>query len=192
MLIYKKYNIDKKTETLKVSINDKNSRYGRIKSNKYLSIDPSGSGTTGCVFYNELTKEYEFFNFISKNWQEHFNFLSQLCQEKKINVLIYENTNFIYGRQFAGSVNLFKLIGGIECLKYICPKIKQINNNLVKQVKDLYKKIIQGVFAIPELERKIGRKGGWFFQKKKINIHELDALLGLYLYLLPSKEKKKK
>ncbi|RHZ37287.1 hypothetical protein [endosymbiont GvMRE of Glomus versiforme] len=160
--------------------------------NKFLSIDPSGSGTTGCVFYDEKKKVYQFFNFTNKNWQEHFSFLSQLCQEKKINVLIYENTNFIYGRQFAGSVSLLKLIGGIECLKYACPAIKKVDNILVKQVKDFYKKAVQGTLTIPELERKIGRKGGWFFQGQKINVHELDALLGLNLYLSPPKEKKSK
>ncbi|CAJ0894329.1 13367_t:CDS:1 [Entrophospora sp. SA101] len=159
---------------------------------KFLSIDPSGSGTTGCVFYDERKKTYQFFNFNSKNWQEHFHFLSQLCQEKKVNILVYENTNFIYGRQFAGSVNLLKLIGGIECLKHVCRTIKQVDNILVKQVKDFYKKVLQKNFIIPELERKIGRKGGWFFQGQKINIHELDALLGLNLYLLPPENKKKK
>ena len=160
-------------------------------ANKYLSIDPSGSGTTGCVFYDKQKKIYQFFNFTSKNWQEHFNFLSRLCQEKRVNILIYENTNFIYGRQFSGSVSLLKLIGGIECLKYIHPKIKKVDNVLVKQVKDFYKKIVQEKFVIPELERKIGRKGGWFFQEQKINVHELDALLELNLYLSPLKSKKK-
>jgi len=132
----------------------------KSNANKYLSIDPSGSGTTGCVFYDEQKKVYQFFNYTSKNWQEHFLFLSQLCQEKKINILIYENTNFIYGRQFSGSVSLLKLIGGIECLKYICPKIKQVDNILVKQIKDFYKKIVQETSVVHELERKIGRKGG--------------------------------
>ena len=166
----------------------------RKKSNadKYLSVDPSGSGTTGCVFYDKQKKIYQFFNFTSKNWQEHFDFLSQLCQEKKINILVYENTNFIYGRQFSGSVSLLKLIGGIECLKYICPEIKKVDNILVKQVKDFYKKIVQEDLVIPELERKIGRKGGWFFQEQKINIQELDALLELNLYLLPPERKKNK
>jgi len=36
-------------------------------ADKYLSIDPSGSGTTGCVFYDKQKKIYQFFNFASKN-----------------------------------------------------------------------------------------------------------------------------
>ena len=128
--------------------------------NNYLSVDPSGSGTTGCVFYQTQKKTYQFFSFTSKNWQEHFSRLRQLCEEKQVTVLVYENTNFIYSRQFAGSVSLLKLIGAIESLKYPFSFLRQIDNVLVKQVKDFYRKVIQGTVIVPQLERKIGRGGG--------------------------------
>ena len=162
-----------------------------MTSNKYLSVDPSGSGTTGCILYDEQEKKYEFFSLISKNWQEHFNFLFQTCQEKKVNILLYETTNFI-NKRTKSTADLFRLLGAIEILPFFQKGIKECNFILVKQVKDLYKKVNQGTFVIPQLERKIGRKGGWFFQGQKINVHELDALLGLHLHLSPSFTTKKK
>ena len=166
-----------------------------MNSNKYLSIDPSGSGTTGCVFYDEQKKKYESFSFTGKNWPEHFNFLFQVCQKKKVNILLYEATNFI-NKRTKSTADLFRLLGAIEILPFFQKDIKKCDFILVKQVKDLYKKVNQKILIIPELERKIGRKGGWFFQGRKINVHELDALLGLYLYLFaplnkPKKTKKK-
>jgi hypothetical protein len=153
-----------------------------MSSNKYLSIDPSGSGTTGCVFYDEKNQKYEFFSFTGKIWQEHFNFLFQTCQNKKVNFLLYETTNFI-NKRTKSTADLFRLLGAIEILPLFQKNVKKCAFILVKQVKDLYKKVNQGILVIPQLERKIGRKGGWFFQGQKINVHELDALLGLYLYL---------
>ena len=163
-----------------------------MNSNKYLSVDPSGSGTTGCVLYDEKKRKYELFSFTGKNWQEHFNFLSQICQEKKVNIFLYETTNFI-NKRTKNTADLFRLLGAIEILPSFQKNIKKHDYILVKQVKDLYKKVNQKTLIIPELGRKIGRKGGWFFQGQKINIHELDALLGLYLYLFapPSRSKKK-
>jgi len=65
--------------------------------------------------------------------------------------------------------SLLKLLGAIESLP-----IKQANI-LVHQVKDLKKQLFKGTKQIPELIFKLGR--GWFYQNKKLSLHELDAFL---------------
>ena len=53
----------------------------------YLSIDPSGSGTTGILLYNSENNSFLFNNFVSKDWTDHFNFIKKICEENKINFL---------------------------------------------------------------------------------------------------------
>jgi len=46
---------------------------------KILSIDPSGTGTTGiCLVSNQ---HLEFRDFRSKNWEEHLKFIVELVRE---------------------------------------------------------------------------------------------------------------
>lgn len=157
--------------------------------NNYLCIDPSGTGTTGCVFYDADIDEYEFFNCVNSNWQKHFAFISALCKRKKVNFVVYESTNYINQRTKMAA-DLFRLLGAIEILPYLHKDIKKCEFILVKQVKDVYKKIFKQSIIISDLEKKWG--SGWLFRGTPITLHELDALLILYLYL-PNvlKEKKK-
>lgn len=73
--------------------------------------------------------------------------------------MLYETTNFI-NKRTKSTADLFRLLGTIEVLPLLQKNIKKCAFILVKQVKDLYKKVNQGTLIIPQLERKIGRKGG--------------------------------
>lgn len=152
-----------------------------MENYKYLSIDPSGSGTTGLFFYNSETKEELFANFKSKIWKEHFVFIKNFCEENKVDYIIYETTNFIKVKGY-DLTSLFKMFGIIESLIYILP-IKKCETVLVREVKLSYKKLKENVLTIDNLFFKAGRGGGWFRNNKKIEIHELDALLIFYCHL---------
>jgi hypothetical protein len=80
---------------------------------RILSIDPSGTGTTG-IFFTDGKKE-EFYSFVSKDWKEHLNFIQEMVQKLKVNTLIYENTNFINSRN-RDSLNLIRLLGSFRML----------------------------------------------------------------------------
>lgn len=147
----------------------------------YLSIDPSGSGTTGIFFWNNTTKEEYFATFKSKDWKDHFLFLMKICEEKKINLIIYETTNFI---KIRGSdlTSLFKIFGAIESLPHVNSKVISCKTVFVRDVKLMQKKIKENALEMKNLFFRAGRGGGWFRKEKKISTHEVDAFLILYLY----------
>ncbi|WNE41353.1 MAG: hypothetical protein AM1032_000093 [Mycoplasmataceae bacterium] len=152
-----------------------------MENYKYLSIDPSGSGTTGMFFYDSETKEELFTNFKSKIWKEHFVFIKNFCEEYKVDYIIYETTNFIKVKGY-DLTSLFKMFGIIESLIYMFP-IKKCETVLVREVKLSYKKLKENNLSIDNLFFKAGRGGGWFRNNKKIEIHELDAFLIFYCHL---------
>lgn len=142
---------------------------------KILSIDPSGTGTTGFYFSdfnNEFFKEYK-----DKNWKNHYNFIISMLKEYKIDVLIYENTNFI-NKRTADSLNLIRLLGAIEFIKV--NSIVSINVLKVKKIsKDLFKRNIK----IKNLEYLPGRSKGWMYKNNRISIHQLEAFILNYLFI---------
>lgn len=156
--------------------------------NKILTIDPSGTGTTG-IFLKEGKKE-EFCQFKSKEWEKHLHFLSNLIQEIKPDIIIYETTTYIYGRQHQGTVGLYKLIGGIVCLKNCFSFLSVINSIAVNQVKAFKNKLFANKEQIEGLTCEPGRGKGWKYQNKKINLHQLDALIIYHLWSDGSLESK--
>ena len=141
---------------------------------KILSIDPSGTGTSGMFFTNGT--EQEFFSYENKNWKEHYSFIKELVQNKKPNLIIYEHTNYI-NLKGIDMTSLFKLFGAIECLE-----VERINNIPVNQVKELAKKLLKGELKLAEIEYQQGRGKGWMFEGKRISIHCLEAFIVYYLW----------
>ena len=134
---------------------------------RILSIDPSGTGTTGvCLIKTGII----FQEFKSANWKEHAGYIAKIVKEWKPTVVLYENTNYLHQRQHSGTVSLLKLIGAIESLA-----VKRIESILVHQVKDLKSKVFKNQVQIPHLTFKLGQ--GWFYSAKRISLHELDAFL---------------
>ena len=142
---------------------------------KILALDPSGTGTTG-MFLRNLTPDepYVFSEFKSSNWKEHVDFIKEIVEKWKPDLLLYENTNYLHQRQHSGTVNLLKLIGAIESLPVKTESI------LVNQVKDLKSKVFKNQSQISGLEFKYGQ--GWFCKGRKISLHCLDAFLVYYLW----------
>ena len=138
---------------------------------RILSIDPSGTGTTGiCLINQKLTLQ----EFKSSAWKEHVIFLQKVVKDFQPNLLLYETTNYINskGKDMTG---LLKLIGAIESLP-----VQRVESILVSQVKDLKGKLFKKQSQIPSLEFKFG--SGWFYSEKRISLHQLDAFLVYQLW----------
>ena len=139
---------------------------------RILSLDPSGTGTTGvCLVKTGIV----FQEFKSANWKEHAEYIAKIVKEWKPTVVLYENTNYLHQRQHSGTVSLLKLIGAIESLP-----VQRIESILVSQVKDYKGKLFKGVKKIPHLTFKLGQ--GWFYSAKRISLHQLDAFLVYQLW----------
>lgn len=138
---------------------------------KILALDPSGTGTTGICLINSQIILTEF---QSVNWKEHLTFIKGLVETYQPNLLLYETTNYINSKG-KDMTSLLKLIGAIESLA-----VKKIENILVHQVKDLKSKLFKKSQLISHLAFKYGQ--GWFYENKKISLHELDAFLVYQLW----------
>lgn len=159
---------------------------------KYLCIDPSGTGTTGMFFFViEEKSKHIFFECKNKSWEEHLNFIINIAREYKPDIIIYENTTYIYGRQHQGTVGLYKLIGGIVALKYVFDFIQEVDSIAVNQVKPFKDKLFRGQEQIESLTCQAGRGKGWKYKRQKINLHQLDALVVYHLWSGGSLESKK-
>ena len=138
--------------------------------NRVLAIDPGGK--TGIYFSGD--KEEEFLE-INKPWKETYGEIKELVKEKEVNLVLFEDTNYIHKKTKDG-LNLFRLLGALECLP-----VQQVNSVNVLRVKDLTKKLLKGIIQIKGLEYKVGRGKGWMFKGKRVSIHCLEAYLVFYL-----------
>jgi len=120
--------------------------------NKILSIDPSGTGTTGIYFKNG--EQVEFSSYQAKDWQKHYNFIAALVKAYQPNVLLYEHTNFVRLRG-KDMTSLFKLLGALEVLP-----VEQVKSVPVNQVKALKDQLFKGSKTITGLEFAKGRGKG--------------------------------
>jgi hypothetical protein len=123
-----------------------------LETMRILSIDPSGTGTSGLFFING--KEQEFYQCQNTNWKEHYAYISQMVKEKKPNLIIYEDTNYIHKRTKDG-LNLFRLLGALEFLP-----TQQISRVNVLKVKELTKRLLAGIEKIEGLNYQPGRGKG--------------------------------
>jgi len=159
---------------------------------KCLCIDPSGTGTTGVFFFQAGGKlKHIFSEYKSKKWEEHLNFIVRIVEEWKPNVIVYENTTYIYGRQHQGTVGLYKLIGGLVALKYVFDFIQKVDSIAVNQVKPFKDKLFAKKEKIEGLTCKAGRGKGWRYKRQKISLHQLDAIVIYHLWSGGSLESKK-
>ena len=121
-----------------------------MKNSRILSIDPSGTGTTGiCLMENDQVIFQEFTN---PNWQAHWQTLIGLMEKFQPKLVLYESTNYIHSRG-KDMTSLFKLLGGLESLGHseAIP---------VNQVKGLKQKLFKGTRTVPNLTYFPGRGKG--------------------------------
>ncbi|CAI2180303.1 14224_t:CDS:1 [Funneliformis geosporum] len=119
---------------------------------KILSLDPSGTGTTGICLING--SQITFKEFKSKVWKEHLTYLAQLNKTFQPQVILFEHTNYINSRG-KDMTGLLKLLGALECLP-----LDHIESLPVHQVKELSKQLFKGTKKLPEIEFKPGRGKG--------------------------------
>lgn len=143
-------------------------------TSRILSIDPSGTGTTGICLINN--KSIKFKEFKDTCWKKHYDFITSLVKLYNPNLLLFENTNFISNRT-TDSLNLIRLLGAIECLTV--NEVKSIN---VLKVKEMSKALFAGTIRIKSLEYLPGRGKGWLWQGKRISLHQLEAFIVWYLF----------
>ena len=148
-----------------------------MNESRILSIDPSGTGTTGLFFTNDSQKE--FYQCQNTSWKDHLTFIINLIKEKQPNLILYEDTNYIH-RKTKDGLSLFRLLGALESLSsFFTLEINSVN---VLKVKELSKKLLARTEQITNLEYLQGRGKGWMFNNKRVSIHQLEAYLVYYLF----------
>lgn len=162
----------------------------KVKSQKIITIDPSGTGTTGIYFLDKATNKEIFQEYKSSKWEEHLQFLVEKIKDWKPNIIIYENTYYVHKR-IMGTLSLLKLIGGIVGMKYTFDFIEELGSIAVNQVKAFKDKLFAEKEQIEKLTCKVGRGKGWKYKNQKINLHQLDALVVYHLWSGESLESKK-
>jgi len=80
--------------------------------------------------------------------------IKELVKEKKANLVLFEDTNYIHKKTKDG-LNLFRLLGAIEFLP-----VQQVNSVNVLRVKELTKQLFKGIKKLTEIEYKPGRGKG--------------------------------
>lgn len=155
-----------------------------------LTIDPSGTGSTGVCLVNQESGEVSFQEFKSKLWEEHLGFLFDLVKSKEPKIVVFETTNYIRHRM-QSSLHLFKLIGAIVAFKYMFSFIEALDSVAVNQVKSYKLKLQNKEEEMAGLSLERGRGKGWEYQTKKISLHQLDALIIFYLWNLKKTNEKK-
>lgn len=110
-----------------------------MPSLKIISIDPSGTGTTGICLIWGLSKL--FFEFKSKKWQEHYQYIFNLIQREKPTLVLIETAYYESKSGNKDLMDLGKLAGVLECLKFHTnSQIVMRLNNLTKDYGDKLKK----------------------------------------------------
>lgn len=165
-------------------------------SKTIISIDQSGKGTTGflvvrghgepnpLMFFDEFpNKDYEG---DKKNvgWEEHLDWITESILRIRPDVVLFENTTFLYGRQHQGTTNLYKLTGGIVAIGKTISQINKVYDHYLKKekavdfgalefetgniavnsVKAFRDKISKGENLIEGLSYEAGRGKGWIFK----------------------------
>jgi hypothetical protein len=151
------------------------------RTQKIITIDPSGTGTTGIYFLDKEKNQEIFQEYKSSKWEEHLQFLVEKVKIWKPNIIIYENTYYVHKR-IPGTLSLLKLIGGIVGIKYTFDFIEELSSIAVNQVKSFKDKLFSNKEQIEKLTCKIGRGKGWKYKSKRINLHQLDALVAYHLW----------
>ena len=128
---------------------------------KILSVDPSGTGTTGICLIWGSTKL--FFEKKSKIWQEHYQYILDLIQKEKPNIVLIETAYYEANGRNKDIMDLEKLVGALECLKFHTKS--QIIMRQNKLTKDFAETLMKEEETIPNL---------FYFEKKWIYYDEQE------------------
>ncbi len=142
-----------------------------------IGIDPSGTGTTAIVIYedNKLIEKLEFTN---KNWKEQYEFINDKLfdYEEKINIedCLYTSTNASKDRD-----DLLRLLGALYVYKYFINWVSPKNTkSVVKNIENLSKYNDSCIWEFDKdtnLTYEYGK--GWKYNNDKISNHLRDAII---------------
>ncbi len=142
-----------------------------------IGIDPSGTGTTAIVIYedNKLIEKLEFTN---KNWKEQYEFINDKLfdYEEKINIedCLYTSANASKDRD-----DLLRLLGALSVYKYFINWVSPKNTkSVVKNMENLSKYNDSCIWKFDKdtnLTYQYGK--GWFYNNEKISNHLRDAII---------------
>jgi len=96
-----------------------------------------------------------FFQFTSKIWQEHYQYILNLIQKEKPNIVLIETAYYEANGRNKDIMDLEKLVGALECLKFHTKS--QIIMRQNKLTKDFAEKLMKEEETIPNL---------FYFEKK--------------------------
>ncbi|WFG96245.1 hypothetical protein M0C40_09235 [Spiroplasma citri] len=157
-----------------------------------IGIDPSGTGTTGIVIYED-NKLKEKFEFTSMLWLKHVSFIKDiLCKCKYCNFLSIINIENCLPTNANGSKDrddLLRVLGAIEAIEikkkhytiinwvsnWVSPKYTK---SVVKNMENLSKYNDSCLWKYdkdPNLTYQYGK--GWFYNNEKISNHLRDAII---------------
>lgn len=140
-----------------------------------ISIDPSGTGTTGIYFKNGNQEKFN--QYKETDWRKHYQFIASLVKKAyQPTLLLFEDTNYIHKKTKDG-LSLFRLLGALETLTI--PQVGKVN---VVKVKELTKQLFRGTIKIEEVSYEVGRGKGWIFKGQRVSLHQLEAYLVYYLF----------
>ncbi len=142
-----------------------------------IGIDPSGTGTTAIVIYedNKLIEKLEFTN---KNWKEQYEFINDKLfdYEEKINIedCLYTSANASKDRD-----DLLRLLGALSVYKYFINWVSPKNTkSVVKNIENLSKYNDSCLWKFDKdinLTYEYGK--GWKYNNDKISNHLRDAII---------------
>jgi hypothetical protein len=151
---------------------------------RILSIDPSGTSTTG-LFYYENWNKWEISSITDENWLEHGKNLKEVVKNKQVNILACETSSMWKKTGYTFHFDkLIKLVGHVEYLANELGVEYVPTSNIYRtrwereakegKIKGLSCKQEQGLRGRPKLV--------WYFKEQKLNEHEKDAILIFYTY----------
>lgn len=150
-----------------------------------MSIDPSGTSTTG-IFYYENWNKWAILNSQSPDWLEQARNIENWIKDLQPKRLLVETGKLFQSRRYnKHMVDLIRLVGAVE---YLANQKSIEYVKISNQYRQKWANSEADKGFIPGLEiRKIQGKRGrakkvWFFKDKELNEHELDALLVFYAY----------
>lgn len=174
---------------------------------KVLTVDPSGTTISGCMYFQNWGK-YKIYSCPnsegSKNWLDHADFLEEQVKNLGIEAIIIE-TGKIYnrnqtGRQYSYSFHMDEVIKCAGFCEYLARKYDLEMVKITNQQRKFFERqALEGL--IPGLEKKkvkrqfegtsrVSTRVLWHFREQELNNeHEKDAVLLLYCYIV-KKEKK--
>ncbi|WP_186823373.1 hypothetical protein [Spiroplasma phoeniceum] len=146
-----------------------------------IGIDPSGTGTTGIVIYedNKLIKKLDFTN---KDWKYHDNYIIEIIWEyqRSGEIINVEDCLPTSANGSKDRDDLLRLLGVLQKqfwgdINWVSPKYTK---SVVKNMENLSKYNNSCLWKYdkdPNLTYQYGK--GWFYNNEKISNHLRDAII---------------